>query len=224
MLETLVPALAGAIIGGAITGGIAFFVQKWYFNQLNKKRTIEEVYFPILDELEMYVENSLKNFQEVTIPKWVELKGNSKYRWIPENLRNKIRELLEIKIIGNYNIHLNACNRLVQEELVKQLKDVDIAGNINLKDFGFSRIILQKDIESGGYINSMPDIEIFQEAYNKLKENGKIKNDVEDLDHFILFLAIQIKENPLLKQLRKEREEFIIETNSLKKEIQDQTK
>lgn len=218
--------IAGIGLAGAVIGGIAsFYAQRWFFNRTLKKQIIEEVYHPLLDDLEFNIKNFVNNLEYTThsLHVWSGLRQTSKYRHIKNGLRTKVFNFYETEL-NNFDKKIIVCNNLIEqtinEEFIEPTKEKGEKLNFYpLGDRQFVNSILRFDTERGAYLGSLPPpilprLDLNDERIGHIKGYFPIKED------FIIHMTEKIKNNPIVIETKQKRIELLNEIKDLQAEIE----
>lgn len=221
--------LIAAIFGlvGALIGGFsAFFAQRWYFNQSLKKEVIEQVYSPLLYDLKYNIEYNVYNLFPAISSEEDKLRQNPKYRYIPEELREKLFTFYETHI-HNYTINVQACERLINEiidkEIIRPYRDKGlIITESSIKDRYFVNTILRFNLD-GSYLGDLPPtIPTVEYRFEHYDDMGTAA--LPDIQTLVKDIAEKIKDNNLVKFVKEQQPELLRKVKELKTEIEKEAK
>lgn len=223
------PNLMAAIFGlvGAGIGGLtSFLVQKWHFKKSLKKQVIEEVYHPIIYDLENDISYQINNLQNTLSTKWEGISRNSKDMWVPEELRQKLAHFFNIQL-KSYDIDITFCNTLITNAIQKDVIEANRDKGItitqgSLLTRGFINTILRFDPETGEYLgNTMPEIPTIEFAFSSFED---IKAHTPTQADLLREMAEKIKNSEIVKKVKLTRLSLIKEINELTEELKKNAK
>ena len=107
LLDSGTAGLLGALIGGASS----FLAQRWFFKEQLKKQIREEIYYPLLDELDNTKDRVMNFYRIASAHKWDAIYDSSKYRYIPDELREKLLQFFKQQT-GDYDLFRNNAHKV----------------------------------------------------------------------------------------------------------------
>jgi len=211
-LYGFVGTLMGALVGGSLT----YFAQKEMQRRGWKKKDIETIYSPLLDELEN-VKDYVNNFKsEIPTPEWNLIIKEHLQHKIPRKLRKEIFDFFKVEL-HNFKVSVFHITENIEKIIAKEL-DKRFKGGYNFERYYsflpiFANLILQRE-ETGVYLGV--DVTSIVEADNLFREAKEYYNlEFEKADDFIRFLTPKFKDDPNIRDLKEKQKKIFDTINKL---------